>query len=85
MSGMTWARASSRDARFLMICADLAGVVVTSDAMHTQRDHAIYLLGRAAHLPKLRARVRFSSRSSSANEERDAVLGAPEPSGTREG
>ncbi|ANZ21819.1 transposase [Streptomyces noursei ATCC 11455] len=29
--------------------ADLAGVVVTSDAMHTQREHAGYLLGRAAH------------------------------------
>ncbi|MGW4568302.1 transposase family protein [Streptomyces sp. NPDC004561] len=29
--------------------AGLAGVVVTSDAMHTQREHAEYLLGRAAH------------------------------------
>ena len=29
--------------------ADLAGVVVTSDAMHTQREHADYLLGRGAH------------------------------------
>ncbi|MEU4173517.1 ISAs1 family transposase [Streptomyces sp. NPDC026665] len=29
--------------------ADLAGVVVTGDAMHTQREHAEYLLGRAAH------------------------------------
>ncbi|MFC8275925.1 ISAs1 family transposase [Streptomyces sp. NPDC057271] len=29
--------------------ADLAGVVVTSDAMHTQREHAAYLLGRNAH------------------------------------
>ncbi|MFE4824877.1 ISAs1 family transposase [Streptomyces sp. NPDC056704] len=29
--------------------ADLAGTVVTSDAMHTQRDHADYLLGRGAH------------------------------------
>ncbi|MDO0933775.1 ISAs1 family transposase [Streptomyces sp. DG2A-72] len=29
--------------------ADLAGVVVTSDAMHTQREHASYLLGRGAH------------------------------------
>ncbi|MDX3233917.1 ISAs1 family transposase [Streptomyces sp. ME19-01-6] len=29
--------------------ADLVGVVVTSDAMHTQREHADYLLGRAAH------------------------------------
>ncbi|MGP4088320.1 ISAs1 family transposase [Streptomyces sp. KR55] len=29
--------------------AELAGVVVTSDAMHTQREHASYLLGRGAH------------------------------------
>ncbi|MGW0779109.1 ISAs1 family transposase [Streptomyces sp. NPDC002835] len=29
--------------------ADLAGVVVTSDAMHTQREHADYLLGRGGH------------------------------------
>ncbi|MED7948859.1 ISAs1 family transposase [Streptomyces sp. BE303] len=29
--------------------ADLAGVVVTSDAMHTQREHAEYLLDRKAH------------------------------------
>ncbi|MFI2351834.1 ISAs1 family transposase [Streptomyces sp. NPDC019443] len=29
--------------------ADLAGVVVTSDAMHTQREHADYLHGRGAH------------------------------------
>ncbi|MCX5408680.1 hypothetical protein OHA37_33095 [Streptomyces sp. NBC_00335] len=29
--------------------ADLAGVVVTSDAMHTQCENADYLLGRAAH------------------------------------
>ncbi|MET9889761.1 transposase [Streptomyces sp. NPDC006465] len=28
---------------------DLTGVVVTSDAMHTQREHADYLLGREAH------------------------------------
>ncbi|MDX3761841.1 hypothetical protein [Streptomyces sp. AK02-04a] len=28
--------------------ADLAGVVVTSDARHTQREHASYLLGRGA-------------------------------------
>ncbi|MEV7979855.1 ISAs1 family transposase [Streptomyces sp. NPDC086519] len=27
----------------------LTGVVVTSDAMHTQREHADYLLGRGAH------------------------------------
>ncbi|MFD5475474.1 ISAs1 family transposase, partial [Streptomyces sp. NPDC127105] len=29
--------------------ADLAGTVVTSDALHTQREHADYLLGRGAH------------------------------------
>jgi predicted transposase YbfD/YdcC len=29
--------------------ADLAGTVVTSDALHTQTDHADYLLGRGAH------------------------------------
>ncbi|MFD1661151.1 ISAs1 family transposase [Streptomyces caeni] len=29
--------------------ADLAGAVVTSDALHTQREHAVYLLGRRAH------------------------------------
>ncbi|MFE9783230.1 ISAs1 family transposase [Streptomyces sp. NPDC005775] len=29
--------------------ADLAGTVVTSDALHTQREHATYLLGRGAH------------------------------------
>lgn len=28
---------------------DLAGTVVTSDALHTQREHAGYLLGRRAH------------------------------------
>nr|WP_260696021.1 ISAs1 family transposase [Streptomyces sp. IB201691-2A2] len=28
---------------------DLAGTVVTSDALHTQREHAAYLLGRRAH------------------------------------
>ncbi|MEU9366248.1 ISAs1 family transposase [Streptomyces avermitilis] len=28
---------------------DLAGTVVTSDAMHTQHDHAVYLLDRRAH------------------------------------
>ncbi len=28
---------------------DLAGTVVTSDAMHTQHDHAVYLLNRQAH------------------------------------
>ncbi|MGW1365278.1 ISAs1 family transposase [Streptomyces chartreusis] len=29
--------------------ADLAGVAITSDAMHTQREHADYLLARGAH------------------------------------
>ncbi|MFD9114924.1 transposase, partial [Streptomyces bottropensis] len=29
--------------------ADLDGMVVTSDALHTQREHAVYLLGRRAH------------------------------------
>ncbi|MFE5038461.1 ISAs1 family transposase [Streptomyces sp. NPDC056683] len=29
--------------------ADMAGTVVTSDAMHTQREHADYLLGQGAH------------------------------------
>jgi hypothetical protein len=29
--------------------ADLAGVVITSDALHTQTEHAEYLLGRGAH------------------------------------
>ncbi|WP_406209615.1 ISAs1 family transposase [Streptomyces sp. NBC_01017] len=29
--------------------ADLAGTVVTNDAMHTQREHADYLLSRDAH------------------------------------
>ncbi|GAA3048383.1 ISAs1 family transposase [Streptomyces glomeratus] len=29
--------------------ADLAGVVVTADALHTQREHAAYLLRRRAH------------------------------------
>ncbi|ANZ21759.1 transposase [Streptomyces noursei ATCC 11455] len=29
--------------------ADLAGAVVTSDALHTQRDHATYLFGHGAH------------------------------------
>lgn len=36
-------------APLLETMADLAGVVVTSDAMHTQREHADYLLGREAH------------------------------------
>ncbi|WP_078495493.1 ISAs1 family transposase [Streptomyces viridosporus] len=29
--------------------SDLAGTVVTSDAMHTQREHAEYLVGRDVH------------------------------------
>ncbi|MCY0932436.1 transposase [Streptomyces sp. H27-H1] len=29
--------------------ADLAGLVVTSDALHTPREHADYLLGHGAH------------------------------------
>lgn len=33
----------------LDIVAELAGAVVTSDALHTQREHAEYLLGRDAH------------------------------------
>ncbi|MFF2964175.1 hypothetical protein ACFVT1_36030 [Streptomyces sp. NPDC057963] len=34
----------------LDVVADLAGVVVTSDATHTfEREHADYLLGREAH------------------------------------
>ncbi|WP_372412148.1 ISAs1 family transposase [Streptomyces luteireticuli] len=33
----------------LTAVADLAGAVVTSDTMHTQREHAEYLLGRCAH------------------------------------
>ncbi|GGZ40378.1 hypothetical protein GCM10010344_01120 [Streptomyces bluensis] len=33
----------------LATVADLAGVVVTSDALHTQREHADYLLSREAH------------------------------------
>jgi hypothetical protein len=33
----------------LLDTIDLAGTVVTSDAMPTQRDHAASLLGRSAH------------------------------------
>ncbi|MET7712287.1 ISAs1 family transposase [Streptomyces sp. NPDC005407] len=33
----------------LQTLADLTDTVVTSDAMHTQREHADYLLGRGAH------------------------------------
>jgi predicted transposase YbfD/YdcC len=28
---------------------DLAGVIITADALHTQREHADYLIGRGAH------------------------------------
>ncbi|MFJ2110999.1 ISAs1 family transposase [Streptomyces sp. NPDC087850] len=44
--------------------ADLAGVVVTSDALHTQREHATYLLGRRAHYIVSRA-IRSGSACSS--------------------
>ncbi|MFE9454845.1 ISAs1 family transposase [Streptomyces sp. NPDC006739] len=33
----------------LLDTVDLAATVVTSDALHTQREHATYLLGRGAH------------------------------------
>ena len=44
---------------------DLTGVVVTADALHTQREHAAYLIGRSAHYlftvkrnqPKLHAQL----------------------------
>ncbi|MEU6496305.1 ISAs1 family transposase [Streptomyces sp. NPDC046984] len=39
----------SRFQPLLDAVAELAGVVVTSDAMHTQREHADYLLQRGAH------------------------------------
>jgi predicted transposase YbfD/YdcC len=47
--------------------ADLAGTVATSDAMHTQREHADYLLARGAHYivivkgnqKKLRRQLKF--------------------------
>ena len=45
--------------------ADLAGAVVTSDAMHTQREHASYLLGRGAHYIVIVKGTRRSSASSS--------------------
>ena len=32
----------------LLAGLDLAGVVVTADALHTQRDHASFLIGRGA-------------------------------------
>lgn len=45
---------------------DLAGVIVTADALHTQREHAEYLIGRGAHYlftvkgnqPKLHAQLK---------------------------
>ncbi|MGP3970007.1 transposase [Streptomyces sp. 6N223] len=37
---------------------DLAGTVVTSDALHTQREHADYLLGRGAHYIVIRGALR---------------------------
>jgi predicted transposase YbfD/YdcC len=45
---------------------DLSGVIVTADALHTQRDHADYLIGRSAHYlftvkanqPKLHAQLK---------------------------
>lgn len=45
---------------------DLTGVIVTADAMHTQREHAQYLIGRGAHYlftakanqPKLHAQLK---------------------------
>ncbi|MEU1276438.1 ISAs1 family transposase, partial [Streptomyces sp. NPDC005799] len=50
--------------------ADLAGTVVTSDAMHPQREHADYFLGRGAHYivivkgnqKKLRRQLKFLPR-----------------------
>lgn len=45
--------------------ADLAGMVVTSDAMHTQREHASYLLGRGSHYIVIAKGTRTSSTSSS--------------------
>jgi len=49
----------------------LVGEVVTSDAMHTQREHANYLLGREAHYivivkgnqKKLRKQLRWADSS----------------------
>ncbi|MGW2255674.1 ISAs1 family transposase [Kitasatospora sp. NPDC001660] len=40
---------TSRFQPLLDSVADLAGMVVTSDALHTQREHAGYLLGPRAH------------------------------------
>src|SRR5215217_8244254 len=43
-------RGSARDGHQVHLLAglDLAGVVVTADALHTQRDHASFLVGRGA-------------------------------------
>ncbi|MFE7401687.1 ISAs1 family transposase [Streptomyces sp. NPDC057557] len=49
----------------LQSIADLAGVVVTSDAMHTQREHADYLPGRDAYYIVITKGTRRSSASSS--------------------
>ncbi|MEU0808000.1 ISAs1 family transposase [Streptomyces sp. NPDC005970] len=49
----------TRFRRLLDTLEDLAGTVVTSDAMHTQHDHAVYLLDRPqsdGHLQKPRDR-----------------------------
>ncbi|MFE9139620.1 ISAs1 family transposase [Streptomyces sp. NPDC007355] len=40
---------TSRFQPLLDSVTDLAGTVVTSDPLHTQREHAAYLLGRRAH------------------------------------
>lgn len=43
--------------------ADLAGTVVTADALHTQRDHATYLHERGAHyLPTIKNNQRGQAR-----------------------
>ncbi|MFF4522626.1 ISAs1 family transposase [Streptomyces bluensis] len=49
----------------LATVADLAGVVVTSDALHTQRENADYLLSREAHYILIVKRNQKKLRSSS--------------------
>lgn len=44
--------------------ADLAGTVVTSDALHTQREPAGYLLGRRAHYIAIVRAIRRNCASS---------------------
>ncbi|MET8925812.1 transposase [Streptomyces sp. NPDC004623] len=44
---------------------DLSGTVVTSDALHTQTDHATYLRGRDAHYIVIVKRIRRNSARSS--------------------